>query len=134
MSSEQPPHVHLRCFFRFLLSQLHSVRSALEQALVTAHARAAEFIAWTKAVSRLPVGDGQRSINYSENRNGFPGIPVDSLINVTEPYKDEEFSGAVQFQRLCRNWCWHSSRPSRAPVAITSITFGLVLETKILQN
>lgn len=59
MSSEQPPHCHFRCFFRFVLSQLHSVRSALEQARVTAHARAAELIAWTNAVSLLPEEECQ---------------------------------------------------------------------------
>lgn len=55
MSSEQPPHCHLRCFFRFVLSQLHSVKSALEHARVTAQANAAELMACTNAVSRLPT-------------------------------------------------------------------------------
>lgn len=30
----------------------------------------------------------------------------------------------VQFQRRCRNWCWHSAVPSWAPLTISCRTWG----------
>lgn len=59
---------------------------------------------------------------HARNRVGY------SRMDVTAPYNVVEFDGAVQFHRLFRNWCWHSSRPSRAPVAITSIIFALLVQ------
>lgn len=45
-TSEQPPHCHLRCFRRMLLSHEHSVKSPREQARVIDHANDAALIAW----------------------------------------------------------------------------------------
>lgn len=53
LTSEHPPHCHFRGFLRMLLSHEHSAKSPFEQALVTDHARAAEFIACIYAVSLL---------------------------------------------------------------------------------
>ena len=49
-----------------------------------------------------------------------------SPLSMTLPNTEESLWDVEQFQRLFRNWCWHSETPILAPLTTDTITSGCV--------